>query len=352
MGFSMAAIPDPLIAILIAAVIVIIAWLSFRPGEGLIPRWRRARQLTERVLLEDALKHIQRGERHGNPPSLQSIAGALDISLNQAAGIAEDLQEMDLITIEGEVFALTTEGREYALRIIRAHRLWEEYLAEQTGYDESEWHDQADQYEHLLSAEQARQLAQQLGNPVYDPHGDPIPSPTGNFKHHPGKPLTTMETNTPLRIVHIEDEPEEIYAQLVAEGLSPGMRVRITENNSKRVRFWIGDEEHLLAPIVAANISAIPLPDEQKDQIQAGAPLNTLKPGDKGLVLSLSPRLRGADRRRMMDLGVLPGTEIDVAMRSPSGDPTAYRIRGALIALRSDQANLIQVEKQNEAILQ
>ena len=54
--------------------------------------------------------------------------------------------------------------------------------------------------------------------------------------------------------------------QLVAEGLSPGMRVRITENNSKRVRFWIGDEEHLLAPIVAANISAIPLPDEQKDR--------------------------------------------------------------------------------------
>ena len=352
MGFSMAAIPDPLIAILIAAAIVFIAWLSFRSGEGLIPRWRRARQITKRVLLEDALKHIQRGERHGTSPTLQSIAGALDVSLNQAAGIAEDLQEMDLITIQDGGFALTPDGREYALRIIRAHRLWEEYLAEQTGFDESEWHDQADQYEHLLSAEQARELAQQLGNPAYDPHGDPIPSPTGNFKHHPGKPLTTMEINTPLRIVHIEDEPEEIYAQLVAEGLSPGMRVRITENNSKRVRFWIGDEEHLLAPIVAANISAIPLPDEQKDQIQAGAPLNTLKPGDKGLVLSLSPRLRGADRRRMMDLGVLPGTEIDVAMRSPSGDPTAYRIRGALIALRSDQANLIQVEKQNEAILQ
>ena len=92
--------------------------------------------------------------------------------------------------------------------------------------------------------------------------------------------------------------------------------------------------------------------NEKKEQIQRGTPLNSLKPGDKGLVLSLSPRLRGADRRRMMDLGVLPGTEIDVAMRSPSGDPTAYRIRGALIALRADQANLIQVEKQNEAILQ
>lgn len=348
----MAGIPDPLVAILIAAVFTLIAWLLFRPREGLFPRWRKARQITERVLLEDALKHIQRGERHGNPSSLQSIAGALDISLNQAAGIAEDLQGLDLIKIEGELFTLTPEGREYALRIIRAHRLWEQYLAEHTGYDEAEWHDQADQYEHLLSAEQARRLAAQLGNPAYDPHGDPIPSPTGEFKHHPGKPLTTMDLNAPLRIVHIEDEPEEIYAQLVAEGISPGMDARITENNSKRLRFWIGDEEHVLAPIVAANISAIPLPDEKADQIQEGTPLNTLKPGQKGLVLSLSPRLRGADRRRMMDLGILPGTEIDVELKSPSGDPTAYRIRGALIALRSDQANLIQVEKQSEAILQ
>lgn len=348
----MVAIPDPLIAILVAASITLIAWLLFRPRQGLIPRWRRSRQITERVLLEDALKHIQRCERHGSTPSLQSIAGALDINLNQAAGIAEDLQGMEMITIEGDGFALTPDGREYALRIIRAHRLWEEYLAEQTGFDETEWHDQAEEYEHLLSAEQARELALQLGNPVYDPHGDPIPGPTGDFKHHPGKPLTSMELNTPVRIVHIEDEPEEIYAQLVAEGLSPGMRARITENTPKRVRFWIGDEQHLLAPIVAANISVVPLPDEVEDEIQPGSPLNTLQPGENGLVLSLSPRLRGADRRRMMDLGVLPGTSIDVEMRSPSGDPTAYRIRGALIALRSDQANLIQVEKRSEATLQ
>jgi Fe2+ transport system protein FeoA len=46
----------------------------------------------------------------------------------------------------------------------------------------------------------------------------------------------------------------------------------------------------------------------------------------------------------MMDLGILPGTTIEVEMASPSGDPTAYKIRGALIALRKEQAQLIQVE--------
>ena len=336
--------PQPLIAILIAAGITLLAWLLFRPQDGLVPRWRRARQVTNRVLQEDALKHVQRCERHGDKPSLQSIAGALDISVNQAAQIADELQSMELLIFDNGEFQLTPAGRDYALRIIRAHRLWEEYLAEQTGFHESEWHDQAEQYEHTLSAEETRNLAQQLGNPVYDPHGDPIPGPGGQFKHHAGQPLIAMDLETPLRIVHIEDEPEEIYAQLVAEGITPGMYARLTENSSRRVRFWIGDEEHVLAPIVAANISVVPIPEQKIEQVQLGTPLINLLPGERGQVVALSPRLRGADRRRMMDLGILPGTTIEVEMTSPSGDPTAYKVRGALIALREEQARLIRVE--------
>jgi DtxR family Mn-dependent transcriptional regulator len=255
-----------------------------------------------------------------------------------------------LIQIENGAFRLTPPGREYALRVIRAHRLWEEYLAEQTGFDEAEWHDQAEQYEHLLSPEEARNLARQLGNPAYDPHGDPIPSSSGEFQHHPGIPLSSMEPEKPLRIIHIEDEPEEIYAQLVAEGLSPGMNLRISEKTLQRIRFWIGEEEHVLAPIVAANISVVQLPEELVEKTPPGAPLATLKPGEKGRVVALSPRLRGADRRRMMDLGILPGTTIDVEMTSPSGDPTAYKIRGALIALLKDQAQLIQVDNKPEEL--
>lgn len=338
--------PEPLISILIAFTIMLLAWLLLRPQEGLIPRLQKARQITKRVLQEDALKHIQRCERHGDNPSLQSIAGALDISVNQAAQVANELQNLEFIVLENGEFVLTPAGREYALRIIRAHRLWEEYLAEHTGYQESEWHDQAEKYEHLLSAEQASDLAQQLGNPAYDPHGDPIPGPGGQFKHHPGQPLIAMDLETPLRIVHVEDEPEDIYAQLVAEGITPGMYARLTENSPQRVRFWIGDEEHLLAPIVAANISVVAVPEQKVEQSTLGTPLNMLNPGEQGKVVALSPRLRGADRRRMMDLGILPGTTIKAEMTSPGGDPTAYRVRGALIALRKEQAQLIQVESQ------
>jgi DtxR family transcriptional regulator, Mn-dependent transcriptional regulator len=62
-------------------------------------------------------------------------------------------------------------------------------------------------------------------------------------------------------------------------------------------------------------------------------------------VAGLSPACRGAERRRFLDLGILPGTPVTATLRSPSGDPTAYLIRGALIALRREQAALVRVRE-------
>jgi DtxR family Mn-dependent transcriptional regulator len=154
-----------------------------------------------------------------------------------------------------------------------------------------------------------------------------------------------MPVDAPLRIIHIEDEPEAIYAQLVAEGLFPGMNARLIEISSQRLRVWAGGDEHILAPLVAANISVVPLTQEAAAKPNGGLPLSDLATGEQGQVLALSPRFRGAERRRMLDLGILPGTLIQPEMTSPSGDPTAYRVRGALIALRKEQARLIQVAR-------
>jgi DtxR family Mn-dependent transcriptional regulator len=157
-------------------------------------------------------------------------------------------------------------------------------------------------------------------------------------------PLPTAPLDRPLRIVHVEDEPAAVYSQLVAVGLYPGMIVRLIETSPQRVRLVAGWNEHRLAPLVAANVSVAPvevaLAEEPLD-----VPLSALNPGEEGRVVALSPRCRGAERRRLMDLGVLPGTVIGAELRSPSGDPTAYRIRDAMIALRAEQAVLIRVER-------
>jgi DtxR family Mn-dependent transcriptional regulator len=343
--------PDPLIALGAAGIITAIGLVLFYPGRGIVPRWQQAQRMSERVLTEDALKHIYRCETHEQQPTVQSIAGALNISTNEVANILNKMQSNDLVRVEGDEPKLTSTGRNYALRIIRAHRLWERYLADETGYSESEWHDRADHFEHSLSPEQANALSAQLGNPTHDPHGDPIPTASGELQLHGGKPLTTMSSGEPVRIIHIEDEPETVYAQLVAEGLHPGMEVRITELTSKRIRFWADGDEHLLAPIVAANISVLPITKMDDQPRPVGEKLSMLELGEKAYVLSISPASHGPERRRLMDLGIIPGTVIEAEFRSPSGDPTAYRIRGATIALRQEQADLINITPIQEVIL-
>jgi ferrous iron transport protein A len=69
--------------------------------------------------------------------------------------------------------------------------------------------------------------------------------------------------------------------------------------------------------------------------------LADLLPGQSGVVREL--RSQGPERRRMMDLGMVPGTVIVVEMNSPLGDPVAYRVRGALVALRREQARLVLI---------
>ena len=75
--------------------------------------------------------------------------------------------------------------------------------------------------------------------------------------------------------------------------------------------------------------------------------LSGLKIGQRGQVLGLSPACRGPERRRLLDLGFVPGTEVVAEMQSPGGDPTGYRVRGTLIALRTEQAGLIRVSSLN-----
>ena len=164
------------------------------------------------------------------------------------------------------------------------------------------------------------------------------------LRHAAGNRSTPLTVGELATIVHIEDEPETIYAQLVADGIHLGIRVEVSEISPERIRLWADGEECVLAPVVAANVFVDPLP---RDQEMEGPfeTLTSLSAGERGKVLLISRACRGLERRRLMDLGILPGTVIESEMMSPSGDPTAYRVRGALIALRKEQASQIRIEK-------
>ena len=71
-------------------------------------------------------------------------------------------------------------------------------------------------------------------------------------------------------------------------------------------------------------------------------PLNSLPLGKKAKVKALTSD--GAVRRRMLDLGLISDTVVEALQKSPSGDPVAYNISGAVIALRSEEASKIMVQ--------
>jgi DtxR family Mn-dependent transcriptional regulator len=333
--------------VLFTAVAVLLLIIG-TPRYGIWARWRSARALAARSQREDVLKHILKSETGGQRATIESIAGALQIRTRGAVTLLQALHERGLISFEGGAIGLLPAGRDVAMHIIRVHRLWETYLAEHTGVAEKEWHQLAERQEHLLSAKEADALAAQLGHPTQDPHGDAIPGVNGELPAEHGQPLQTAAENTPVMITHVEDEPEAVYAQLCAQGLRRGMRAFVMEKSPHRIRFWADGSEHVLAPLLANNISVVPLPDFRVDELARQEFLSNLKPGQRGKILGLSPACRGAERRRLLDLGFVAGTTVEVEMVSPGGDPTAYRVRGSVVALRREQASLISIDSEKQ----
>jgi len=337
--------PDPLTALLLFAGVVIVLPLAFWPGRGLLARWRRAAGLSERVRLEDGLKHLYTAESAGMPASVDSLAGALQVSRGRAVAIVRRLEETDLVRLSTGNIALTDEGRAYALRIVRTHRLWERYLADRTGTAAVEWHARAEQLEHGLSAEQIEDLAASMGYPLYDPHGDPIPTAAGILPPARGVPLPSLPVGSAARVVHVEDEPEEVYRTLRGAGIHPGTLLTLNRLEPTKVLLTVEGRPLTLEALAARNLTVEPVAADADD---AGLErLDALRPGEEGVVVRLAGGVQGAQRRRMLDLGVVPGTVIRAELSSVSGDPMAYRIRGAVIALRRAQADDILIHRRS-----
>ncbi|HEX9887338.1 MAG TPA: metal-dependent transcriptional regulator, partial [Longimicrobiales bacterium] len=270
------------------------------------------------------------------------MAGRLEISTGRAARVLTRLGELGLVRTEQEGPDLTERGRESALRVIRTHRLWERYLADRTDIPAADWHQEAERVEHTLSAEQVDSLAARLGDPRWDPHGDPIPTARGELPPLERLSLAGAPPGRAVEVVHLEDEPREIYDALLEHGLVPGGRLDVVERTGHAVRVRGGGREWPIDAVDAGNVTVRLLPPG----VEAGGPLRTLAdltPGQRARVEDISPACRGSHRRRLLDLGVVRGTEITAVRYSAAGDPIAYEIRGAMIALRREQASWIRV---------
>jgi DtxR family Mn-dependent transcriptional regulator len=313
-------------------------WTSRVWPMSLIERWRSSNR---REQVEDALKYLLDMQWEGQAVSLGSLSAHLELSDRTALKLVNRMTAQGLLESGENGLLLTPEGERWAMQTVRAHRLWERYLADEARMPLSRIHKEAHRREHRLSEHELDELDAHLGFPVRDPHGDPIPTRGGKVRPSPGKPLTSWPENLPGRVVHIEDEPPIAYAQILAEGISLNQTLRVVQATPERLVLSDGENEYRLAPAVAANVFLDPIahPAKATDRI----PLTRLKDRQRAEIIALDEACQGFTRRRFLDLGLTPGTAIYPELLNAFGDPRAYRVRGTLIALRKDQADQIWV---------
>jgi DtxR family Mn-dependent transcriptional regulator len=315
----------------------------FAPTHGGVARLRRYRASVAREHTENALKHLLSQAMAGQAASLGSLQGALRLGDRPLLALIDRLQREGLMRPDGSAFRLTAAGERLALHVLRAHRLWELYLADELGVPLNRVHTRAERAEHTLSPSELDRLSAAMGHPEVDPHGDPIPQRDGAVAAPRGTPLNAWPLLTPGRIVHLEDEPPLAYAQLTAEGLRLGQVLRVIDASAARLVLTDGEAEYVLAPMLAGNVHVAPV--EAPAHVAAGAlRLSDVPSGTAAEVVALDPACRGFMRRRLLDLGFTPGTRIRPDLTTFAGDPRAYRLRGTTIALRRDQSDRVLVK--------
>lgn len=299
-----------------------------------------------RILVEDTLKHMAVFEHQSLSVTEESVAGALSLPLEQVHSLMLALEEAGLVhSNAGEpVWSLSQRGREYAHQVLRAHRLYETYLARETGFRETVWHATAEIKEHDLSVDQINALASRLGHPRFDPHGDPIPTRSGALPDAMrGIPLLQAAEGSVCRIVHVEDEPEAVYARLAANGLNAGLVFLLQRNGAEGLEMLVAGRVITISRRDAINIRVEPQDTPEFYHFEQTFRLSDLEIGSRAVIVSLSPSIRGTERRRLLDLGLVPGTIVTATLRGPFSGPTAFSFRGTQIALRREQTEQVFV---------
>ena len=162
--------------------------------------------------------------------STKNVAERLSISAASVTNMFARLREMGFAEYEPYQGASLTElGRVEALRLVRRHRLIETFLLKCLGYSWEDVHEEAESLEHSVSDGFTERLAEFLGHPAHDPHGDPIPAADGTLEPDDSFPLSQAAAGQRVRIYRVDDEEAAKLAYLQEHGLMPGRLLEVRE---------------------------------------------------------------------------------------------------------------------------
>ena len=187
--------------------------------------------------------------RGGLPVSTNDLARRLGVTPASVSGMVRKLTEVGIVEHEPyHGVRLTEQGRRVALEVLRHHRMLELFLAQELGMPWDRVHAEAEVLEHVLSEELEALIAARLGDPVVDPHGDPIPTAKLEIVERQTRSLDELPAGAAGRFVRVSDSDPEMLRYLAERGIALGDRLEVVDRQPFGgpvfVRF--GEHEHPL----------------------------------------------------------------------------------------------------------
>jgi DtxR family Mn-dependent transcriptional regulator len=319
---------------------------------------------------------IARLRTDGQPLPLSRLADALAVSPVSVNDMCHKLQDQGLLIYRPYKGATLTEaGEKRALHILRRHRLWEVFLVEKLGFEYHRAHKIACHLEHATPDPLADRLDDFLEHPSVNPEGEPIPRGDKPSLDRVLVPLTSLSAGQRGHVVR-RDVGDAARAFLTEQGIRPGVTLKVVAVAGESLLVLVEGQHVSLerdlaeavqldeartgegkptvgtAPLRSTSSPTSTSTAEQKEEdmemqtkVEKSArqmPLHKLKAGQKAVVVRVGGK--GRARRRMMDMGLVPGSDVEVVRAAPLGDPIEFTVKGYSLSLRKAEAKAITVE--------
>ncbi|MBC7878179.1 MAG: metal-dependent transcriptional regulator [Anaerolineales bacterium] len=180
--------------------------------------------------IQDYLKHIYELNENGGSASTNDIAARLNIAPASVTGMLQKLSNAKpplVIYKKHQGVTLTKNGEKAALEVIRHHRLLESFLVNTLGYSWDEVHLEADKLEHVISEDFEARMAEALGHPTRDPHGELIPTADLTMPLDKSRPLASLRTDETATVKRVSDDDPALLRHLHEIGVIPEVKVTV-----------------------------------------------------------------------------------------------------------------------------
>ncbi len=222
------------------------------------------------VAVEDYAKALYVLEACGEGPvGTNTLADRLGLTPGSVSAMLRKLDELGLLTLTPyHGVQLTEEGRRLALEVIRHHRLIELFLAEQLGMAWDRVHQEAEVLEHWLSEDLEAAIAEKLGHPTVDPHGDPIPSVDLQIDERSTVSLESLAPGERGVFARVSDSNPEMLRFLAERGITLGERLQVIEKHpfDGPMFLRIANQEVVLGGTLAASMRIELDPDDEQPE--------------------------------------------------------------------------------------